>query len=76
MNVGRTIAVALLGFLFMLFVAIDLVVFGVVALNSVVVTVLPVIGLVLGIVLGIMAGKRQTSAEAGDDTGPAALADA
>lgn len=75
MNVGRTIALALLGFLFMLFVAIDLVVFGVVALNSVVVTILPVIGLVLGIVLGIMASKRQTSAEAGDDTGPATLAD-
>jgi len=73
MNVGRTIAVAVLGFLFMLFVAVDLVVFGVIAMNSALVTILPLIGLVLGILLGVMAGKRQS---AGPDTGPAALADA
>lgn len=73
MTVGRTIGGAVLGFLFMLFVAVDLVVFGVIAMNSVVVTILPLIGLVLGIVLGVMAGKRQT---AGPDTGPASLADA
>jgi len=42
-------------------------------LNSVVATILPLIGLVLGIVVGVMAGKRQTP---GEDTGPAARVDA
>jgi|KBSSwiStaDraftv2_1062776.scaffolds.fasta_scaffold4489933_2 hypothetical protein len=59
MRVGRTIAVALLGFLFMLFVAADLVLFGVVPLNSIVVTILPLLGLILGVVVGIVAGDRR-----------------
>ena len=63
MKVGRTIAGAVLGLLFMLFVAADLVLFGIVALNSVVVTILPVIGFVLGAVVGVLAGKRQKSSE-------------
>ena len=41
MNVGRIIGTAVVGFLFLLFVALDLVLFGVLALNSVMVTVLP-----------------------------------
>jgi hypothetical protein len=57
-KVGRVIAGALLGLFFLLFVALDLVLFGVVALNSVVVTVLPALGLVLGAVLGVLAGNR------------------
>jgi hypothetical protein len=64
MRVGRTIAVALLGFLFMLFVAADLVLFGVVPLNSVVVTILPLVGLILGFVIGIVAGDRRAPADA------------
>jgi hypothetical protein len=72
MKVGRSIAVGVLGLLFMIFVALDLVLFGVVPLNSVVVTVLPVVGLVLGLVLGAMAGNRKAASE---DTGPAALAE-
>ena len=63
MKVGRMIGVAVLGLLFMLFVALDLVLFGVVPMNSVVVTILPLLGLILGGVLGAMAGKRQSEAE-------------
>lgn len=59
MRVGRTIAAAVLGLLFGLFVAADLVLFGVIPLNSVVVTIVPVVGLVLGVVLGIVAGNRK-----------------
>ena len=58
MKVGRAIAGAVLGFLFLLFVGADLVLFGVVPLNSVVVTILPAAGLVLGAVLGGLAGGR------------------
>jgi hypothetical protein len=58
MRVGRTIAVAVLGFLFMLFVAADLVLFGAIPLNSAVVTILPLLGLVVGVVVGIVAGDR------------------
>ncbi len=71
MKVGRMIAVAVLGLLFMLFVALDLVLFGVVPLNSVVVTILPLMGLVLGGFLGAMAGKRQTAAEMSPPAEPA-----
>ncbi len=58
MKVGRAIAGAVLGFLFLLFVGADLVLFGVVPLNSVVVTILPAVGFVLGAVLGGLAGGR------------------
>lgn len=58
MKVGRVIAGAVLGLLFLLFVALDLVLFGVVAFNSVVISVLPGVGLVLGAVLGGLAGNR------------------
>ena len=61
MKVGRIIGAAVLGLLFLLFVAIDLVLFGVVAVNSVVVTILPLLGLVLGVVFGVMASKRHTA---------------
>jgi hypothetical protein len=63
MRVGRTIAVAVLGFLFMLFVALDLVLFGVVSLNSAVVTILPVAGLVLGVAVGIVAGDGEKATD-------------
>lgn len=61
MNVGRILATAVLGFLFLMFVAFDLVLFGVLPLNSVVVTVLPIIGLLAGGGLGALAGKRQSA---------------
>lgn len=61
--VGRTIASAVVGALFLLFVAMDLVLFGVVPLNSVVVTILPLVGLVAGVVIGVIAGRRTTTDE-------------
>ena len=63
MRIGRTIAVAVLGLLFMLFVGLDLVLFGAIPLNSPLVTILPLGGFVLGIVLGIVAGDRQSATD-------------
>lgn len=72
MRVGRSIAVAVVGLLFMLFVALDLVLFGVLPLNSVVVSILPLLGLVVGLALGLAAGDREAASE---DVGPAVEAD-
>lgn len=63
MHIGRILATAVVGFLFMLFVALDLVLFGVLALNSVLVTVLPVVGLIGGGVLGSIAARRLAASE-------------
>ena len=62
MKVGKIIGTALLGFFFMLFIALDLVLFGVVALASVVVPLLPLIGLVLGGAVGAMVNNNQQPA--------------
>ena len=61
MNVGGIIGTAVVGFLFLLFVALDLVLFGVLALNSVMVTVLPLLGLLAGGALGALVGKRRAA---------------
>ena len=61
MNVGRIIGTAVVGFLFLLFVAPALVLFGVLALNSVMVTVLPLLGLLAGGALGALVGKRRAA---------------
>jgi hypothetical protein len=61
MNVGRIIGTAVVGFLFLLFVALDLVLFGVLALNSVMVTVLPLLGLLAGGALGALVGQRRAA---------------
>ena len=61
MNIGRIIGTAVLGFLFLLFVAADLVLFGVLPLKSVVVTGLPIAGLLVGGLLGGLAGKRTSA---------------
>lgn len=62
MKVARLIGTAVLGFFFFGFVAIDLVLFGVLALNSVMVTLLPFIGLLLCAVLGILASRARPPA--------------
>jgi len=62
MKVGRLIGAAVLGFFFFLFVAIDLVLFGVIPLNSVVVTVLPLVGLLLVAVVGVVASRGRPAA--------------
>ncbi len=61
MKVGRIISTAVLGFLLFLFVGIDLVLFGVVALDSIVLTLFPLLGLVAGTALGVAVSKRRTS---------------
>jgi hypothetical protein len=50
---GRPVFGAISGLLFGLFVALDLILFGLVPLDSVLALVLPVVGLVLGIVVGV-----------------------
>ena len=62
MKVGRLIGAAVLGFFFFLFVAIDLVLFGVLPLNSVMVTVLPLLGVLLVAVVGVVASRRRPAA--------------
>ena len=57
MKIGQMLKLAILGFFFFLFVAIDLVLFGVVALNSAMVSLLPLIGLLLCAVLGMLASR-------------------
>ena len=59
MTYGRIVLSAILAMFLFLFVAADLVLFGVVPVNSVIVTVLPLVGLVVGALLGVMARKRQ-----------------
>ena len=61
MKVGRIVSTAVLGFLLFLFVGIDLVLFGVVALDSIVLTLFPLLGLAVGTALGVAASKRHTS---------------
>ena len=61
MNVGRVIGTAVLGFLFLLFLVLDLVLFGVLPLNSMMVTVLPLLGLLGGAAIGVLTGKRNAA---------------
>lgn len=64
MKTSRTLGAAVLGLLFGLFVAIDLVMLGVIALNSLFVTLLPLLGLLGGGALAVLAGRRNRSTEA------------
>jgi hypothetical protein len=45
----------------MFFVALDLVLFGVLALDSALVTILPVVGLLVGGALGALAAQRRST---------------
>ncbi len=65
MHIGRIIATAIVGFLFLLFVALDLVLFGVSPMSSVMVTLLPVIGLVGGGALGALVARRASAGATG-----------
>lgn len=62
MSYGRVVLAAILSMFLFLFVAVDLVLFGVIPLNSVIVTILPLAGLVVGAFLGVMARKRHSGA--------------
>ncbi len=63
MTYGRIVLAAILSMLLFLFIAADLVLFGVIPLNSVIVTLLPLAGLVVGALVGIMGHKRQPDSE-------------
>ena len=57
---GRPVMGAIFGFLFFFFIALDLLFFGVIALNSALITILPLVGIVLGLVwamLGPLSGR-------------------
>lgn len=62
MKVGRIIATAVVGLLFFFFVAVDLVLFGVVELHSVAVTILPLVGFAVGGVLGYLTAAHMAAA--------------
>ena len=47
---GRPVAGALFGFLCFFFIALDLLFFGIIPLNSAVITILPFVGIVFGLV--------------------------
>lgn len=71
---GRPVLGAICGLLFGFFVALDLVVFGLVALDSIVVTIVIVAGLLLGLILGLTAplGRRRRAGAATTATEPLA----
>jgi len=56
-NVGRALAAAVAGFFLFFFLALDLVLFGVIPLGSLLVTVLPPFGFVLGAIVGSFVPK-------------------
>lgn len=65
---GRPVLGAIMGFLFFFFVALDLVFFGVLPLNSAFITVLPLLGIVVGLVwamLGPLPEKGSPAASPG-----------
>ncbi len=72
MTYGRVVLSAILAMFLFLFIAADLVLFGVIPLNSVIVTVLPLVGLVVGALLGVMARKRNPDAMPEEPTPAAA----
>ena len=63
---GRPVLAALCGLLTGVFVSLDLVFFGVVQLDNIAVTVLPVAGLIAGILLALWAPLGRTRATSGD----------
>jgi len=71
MSYGRVVLAGILSMFLLLFVAVDLVLFGVIPLNSVIVTVLPLVGLVGGAALGLIARGKQSGQSAPSDA-PAA----
>ena len=68
---GRPIRGAVAGLFLGIFVSLDLVIFGVAALDSDVLVLFPVLGLAAGVALGVMAPLRRRSAKT-DGEQPAA----
>lgn len=69
---GRPVLGAISGFFLGLFLGLDLLFFGVVPLDSAVITVAPVLGLVLGLVLAFAAPFGRTKAATTSGEPPAA----
>lgn len=59
---GRPVLGAIAGFLFGLFLAADLWLFGIVASDSVLLTLLPFLGLALGLAVGLTGPLRRSAA--------------
>jgi hypothetical protein len=61
---GRPVLAAISGFFTGVFLALDLVFFGVIRLDNIAVTILPILGLVAGIALALWAplGRRRSEA--------------
>lgn len=70
---GHPVRGAIFGFLFFLFVALDLLFFGVIPLDSAVITILPLVGIVLGLVWAAIAplGAKGDSVPPSDGPPPA-----
>ena len=60
---GHPIRGAIAGLFFGMFISLDLVIFGVVALDADVLAVLPLLGLIAGVALGVMAPMGRRSGE-------------
>jgi hypothetical protein len=75
---GRPVLGGIAGFVFLLFLGVDLMLFGVVPFNSPLLTILPVVGIVLGVALGLWAplGRRPSSPMPEPITEPAEPAEA
>lgn len=71
---GRPVLGGIAGFLFGMFVGLDLWLFGVVPSDSVVITVLPFLGLLLGITLGLSGPLRRGRSAAAPVSAPTAPA--
>ena len=64
---GRPILGAISGFFFGLFLGITLLSFGVLPLNSILLTIVPLVGIVLGVVLGFTAPLPRRGSTAAPD---------
>jgi hypothetical protein len=60
---GHPVRGAIAGLLFGLSISLDLVIFGVVALDAAVLALIPLLGIVAGILLGVMAPMGRRSAQ-------------
>lgn len=66
---GHPIRGAVAGLFFGIFVSLDMVIFGVVALDANVLALFPVLGIIAGVALGVLAPLRRRSAQS--EEGPA-----
>ena len=68
---GHPVKGAIFGFLFFLFVALDLLFFGVIPLNSALITILPLVGIVVGLVWAMLAPLGAKGGSTPDAPAPA-----